>query len=155
MKNSVSSDVTPCSPLKVNRCCSASHVLQAYYLLGLLFNSKDENDMVLKNVSWILTDYNAFCRRRRNSSCYLLLPWIPEVKYWNIQTGSFRLVVLRRFFPKPKCTPKMKLRIAYGNLMNINWVIYQFITDHLEVPQWSFDALKCWQAIQPQADCFV
>jgi hypothetical protein len=42
-------DITPCSPLKVNRTLFAT-CFQAVFLLGLFFDPEDKGDMFLRNV---------------------------------------------------------------------------------------------------------
>jgi hypothetical protein len=82
-------DITSCNPLKVNwrfggTCClrgwSISHeswLLHAGFLLGLLFNPKDEGVMYFRNVGWPSTDYIALYRihycRCENLKSYIAL----------------------------------------------------------------------------------
>jgi hypothetical protein len=87
MMRSVFWDITPCSPLKVNRrfggtcrlhlhglrisqainqhkACSACYLLHTGYLLGLFFDDGDGGNMFLQNVGWPSTDYMVLCPRR-------------------------------------------------------------------------------------------
>jgi hypothetical protein len=63
MKSSIFEDMTPCSPLKINRCfgarnqreagsklSSAYYLLHAGFLLGLFFDPEDEVGMFLRKV---------------------------------------------------------------------------------------------------------
>jgi hypothetical protein len=85
-------DITPCSPLKGNRrfggtCLhlqgriisrSAALLATCFHagpLLGLFFDPEDGDDMFLRNVCWISTDYTASYPRRYNSSyCIHIYP---------------------------------------------------------------------------------
>jgi hypothetical protein len=55
MKSCVFWDITPCSPLKVNRrfvgACRATY-FHAGFLLSLFFDPGDGGDMCLRNVGW-------------------------------------------------------------------------------------------------------
>jgi hypothetical protein len=90
LKSYIFWDITPCSPLKINRRfgriyrlhfqCRMNHVknqheagskqssvsffLHAGSLFGLLFDPKDGGDMYLRNVGWYSTDYTALYSRR-------------------------------------------------------------------------------------------
>jgi hypothetical protein len=71
MKSTILWDITPCSALKINRrfggTCRKKPAwkqvallvtyFHAGFLLGLLFDSEDGNDMFLRNVGWLSTDY--------------------------------------------------------------------------------------------------
>jgi hypothetical protein len=55
MKSTIFWDIRPCSPLKVKRrfggtCGSACRLLHAGFLLGLLFDPEDGEDIFLQNV---------------------------------------------------------------------------------------------------------
>jgi hypothetical protein len=74
------SDITPCSFLKTSRRFGGTYGLHlqgrisrarelatcfhAVILLGLFFDTEDGDDMFLRNVGWLLTDYTALCPRR-------------------------------------------------------------------------------------------
>jgi hypothetical protein len=47
-------------------------------LLGLLFNPADGDDMFLRNVGSLSTDYKAFYPRRQNPSAFLEVTPIPN-----------------------------------------------------------------------------
>jgi hypothetical protein len=74
MKCSVFCDITPCSQLKVNRrfggSCrfhlqsSASYLLDAGFFLGLLFDPGDGDDIFLRNIRWLSTDYRGDISQR-------------------------------------------------------------------------------------------
>jgi hypothetical protein len=82
LTNSVFWDITPRSPLKVNRGFGGTRCLQlqgrrisqaeqlclpsafhSSFLLGLFFDSEDGSDMLFRNVSWLLTDYTGLYPR--------------------------------------------------------------------------------------------
>jgi hypothetical protein len=58
-------DITPCSPLKVNRVANCFHAVS---LLRLFFSPKDGGGVFLRNVSWISTDDTALYPKRQYSS---------------------------------------------------------------------------------------
>jgi hypothetical protein len=68
-KSSIFWDITPCSPLIVNRCLlkakqkSACYLLHAGFLLGLFFDPEDR-DMFPRNVDCLSTDLMALYHRR-------------------------------------------------------------------------------------------
>jgi uncharacterized membrane protein YciS (DUF1049 family) len=66
LKTSIFRDITPCSPLKLNRYFGGTSRLHlpllatcfhAGFLLGLFFYPEDGGDMFLRNISWLPTDY--------------------------------------------------------------------------------------------------
>jgi hypothetical protein len=68
-------DITPCSPVKVNRSLSGTRRLHlqssstlclfhAGLLLGLLFNAEDGGDMFLRNIGWLSTNYNGIISQK-------------------------------------------------------------------------------------------
>jgi hypothetical protein len=76
MKSSVFWGIIPYSPLKVSRRFGGTYRLHlqgesllatfshAGFLLDLFFDPKDGDDMFLRNVGWLLTDYTALYPRR-------------------------------------------------------------------------------------------
>jgi hypothetical protein len=63
---------TPCSPVRVKQRFGVTHrvalqggyLLRLYYsVLGLHFEPEEEDDMSLRNVSWLLAEYTAFHSR--------------------------------------------------------------------------------------------
>jgi hypothetical protein len=74
MKGTIFWDITPCSPLKVNRRFggtyllhlhgSVFHLLTRWFLLGLFFDPKDGGDMFLRKVGCLAKDYTALYPRR-------------------------------------------------------------------------------------------
>jgi hypothetical protein len=76
MKSTIFWDITPCSPLKVNRRFGGKcylyrqgrRIIQAGFLLGFVFDHEDGSDIFLRNVGWLSTDYTALYPRRQNSS---------------------------------------------------------------------------------------
>jgi hypothetical protein len=62
IKSFVLWDIMPFSTL------NAYHLLHAGFLLDLFFDPKDRDDMSLRNVVWLSTDYKALCPSRQNSS---------------------------------------------------------------------------------------
>jgi hypothetical protein len=93
MKSSSFWDITPCSPLKVNRrfggtCClhlqgrrikarkryeavskyRTAEIAISFWFLGLFFDPEDGGDMYLRNVGPLSADYIALYPRRQNSS---------------------------------------------------------------------------------------
>jgi hypothetical protein len=81
MKSTIFWDITPCSPLKVNRRLGGSNnkpskkpawkqvaSLHTGFLLGLVFHPEDGGDMFLRNVGWFLTGNTALYPRRYYSS---------------------------------------------------------------------------------------
>jgi hypothetical protein len=83
-RSSIFWDITPYSPLKINRrfggrCrkkpentgskkASACYLIPAGFLLGLLFDSEDGGEIILRNVGCFSTDYTASYPRRQKSS---------------------------------------------------------------------------------------
>jgi hypothetical protein len=62
-------DVTPCTPLKINRhfgetCHSAWCLLYAGFLFGLFFDPEDGGNIFLAEVDRFSTDYTALYSRR-------------------------------------------------------------------------------------------
>jgi hypothetical protein len=84
MKSCMFWDTTPCSPVQVNRRFgrNMSHspsesnnkpstifdLFHASLLLGLFFDPEDGDDIFLRNVGWLSTDYTALYHRRQNFS---------------------------------------------------------------------------------------
>jgi hypothetical protein len=77
-------DITPCSPLKINRssrraCClhlqgrriSQANLLRADFLLSLFFESEDGGEKFIRSVGCLSTDYMTLYTRRQTSS------WTP------------------------------------------------------------------------------
>jgi hypothetical protein len=74
-KNSIFWDITPCSPLKVDRRVRGTRRLHLHcrrisrscfhagFLLDLCFDPEDGGDMFLRNVGWFSTDYTALHAR--------------------------------------------------------------------------------------------
>jgi hypothetical protein len=61
-------NITPCSPLKDNRCFGVLTIcFHAVIFLGLCY-SEDGGDMFPRNVCWLSTDYIALCPRRSYSA---------------------------------------------------------------------------------------
>jgi hypothetical protein len=68
MKSSVFWDITPCSPVKLNKRLLPCCLLHASFSLGLLSDPDDGGDMFLRNVGWLSPHYTALYPRRQNSS---------------------------------------------------------------------------------------
>jgi hypothetical protein len=65
-------DITPCSPLKVNRRFERTcRLLYACFLLGLFFGPKDGGEKIIRNVGWIWTiwRYNTETRHLHKHRC--------------------------------------------------------------------------------------
>lgn len=43
---------------------STCYLLHAGFLLGLFFDTENGDEIFLRNVGWLLTDYTALCPRR-------------------------------------------------------------------------------------------
>jgi hypothetical protein len=70
VKSPIFWDITPCSPLKVNRRFGmkqnfSSSLIHATFWLGLFFELGDGDEMFLRNVVWLWTDYTACIRVHR------------------------------------------------------------------------------------------
>jgi hypothetical protein len=50
-----------------------SFVLQAGFLLGLLFGPEEDDDMFLRSFGWFSPDYMASYARRQDSSCHIMI----------------------------------------------------------------------------------
>jgi hypothetical protein len=69
MKSSIFCDITPYSPLKINKRASpVRYVLHAGSWLGSFFDPEDEDDMFLRNAGWFSADYMALYPRSQNFS---------------------------------------------------------------------------------------
>jgi hypothetical protein len=78
IKNTIFWDITPCSPLSVNRRFGgtyrlhlqsyACHLLLLWFLARYFFEPEDRGDIFLRNVSWNSTDYTALYPRTWYSS---------------------------------------------------------------------------------------
>jgi hypothetical protein len=62
LKSTIFSDITPCSPLKFNQFVTCFH---PGILLGL-FDLENGDNMFLRNVGWLPTDYAALYHRCEN-----------------------------------------------------------------------------------------
>jgi hypothetical protein len=137
-KSSIFWDITPCSPLKANRCFGGTHRLhhqrwsiswarnkqdlatcfQAGFLLSLFFRPEYEGDMLLRNVCWLSVDYTALYPGSWNSFVLLF-----------VATWSDRLSVLMCYLGIYLFVPKkvqdgdishfriQRRRIVAGNIM--------------------------------------
>jgi hypothetical protein len=111
MKSTIFWEITPCSPLKINRRFGGTCRLhfhgrkiiqainqcesrwQAELLLGIFFDPDYGSDIFLRNVGWISTGYTALYSRRwlslfLISQCILLcvfLLLIPAVSIWLVK----------------------------------------------------------------------
>jgi hypothetical protein len=66
-------DITPCSPLSVNRRFGGTYrQLSRWFLVQLIFYPEDGGDMFIRNVGWHSTDYTASYSRRWYSSVFFL-----------------------------------------------------------------------------------
>jgi hypothetical protein len=76
VKSTIFWDITPCSPLKVNRRFGGTYRLHLEsqiallatcfhdsLLLGLFLDPEEEGDMFLRNVDWLSADYTALYPR--------------------------------------------------------------------------------------------
>jgi hypothetical protein len=101
IKSTIFWDITPCSPLRVNRRFGGTYRLHlqcrktsrawnqsesrwqaelcfhAGFLLGLFFDPEDRGDMFLRNVGWLSTDYTALYHRIWYSSIWVLFVLKP------------------------------------------------------------------------------
>jgi hypothetical protein len=89
MKSTIFWDITPCSPLKVNRRFGGIHRLHqgfhAGFLLGLFSEPEEGGDMFLRNFSWLSTDCSALYPRGQNSRaeqevsyCFMRMMKVPK-----------------------------------------------------------------------------
>jgi hypothetical protein len=78
MKSSTFWDITLCSHWKstnISEECagSACYLLHASFLICLLFDPEDGDDMFLQNTGWLSVDYSVISQNTGNQSCFLYI----------------------------------------------------------------------------------
>jgi hypothetical protein len=101
MKSIIFWNITPCSPLSVNRRFGGTYRLPPAFTLvsysGYLLDLEDGGDMFLRNVGWHSNDYTALYPRKWYSSRHGLFSWNLTFLYCvqNRPSLNFSLVHLR------------------------------------------------------------
>jgi hypothetical protein len=109
MRDFVSWNITPSTPLKVKRRFGGAETIgvptisfHSCFLLALVFDPKNWDDIILRNFGWHSKDYTLLYARIQNSS---LLPlWAHHIlQHWDWCgcTGNVSCVVIR---PMAECT---------------------------------------------------